>query len=131
VREDQVAAGGDRVAVPGQRGRQLGAGRQEVQHRHHEHADRPVEVEQAGDGRVGQDPLRVEEVGLQDAALRVALQDVPAVYHGDRVDVDVHHPGGRVDPARDLVHGALGRDARPEIEELVDALGGHQPYRPA
>src|SRR5204862_7406980 len=54
-----------------------------------------------------------------------------AVDHGGRVHVDVDDPGGRGDLARDLVHGALGRDARAEIEELANAFAGHHPYRPA
>ena len=51
----------------------------------------------------------------------VAGQDLPAVRHRDRVDVDVDHPGVRGAPLGDLVHVADGRDAGADVEELADA----------
>ena len=53
------------------------------------------------------------------AALRVAGEDFLAVRHGDRVDVDVDHPGVRGGPLGDLVHVADGGDARADVEELA------------
>jgi hypothetical protein len=51
---------------------------------------------------------------------------------GATVVVHVHHPGGRVDSLRDLMHVALGRQPRADVQELRDtSLGSQVAHRPA
>jgi hypothetical protein len=93
--------------------------------------DRLAEVDQAPADVVGEDLVRVAQVGVDDRGVLVAGQDGLAVRDRDRVDVDVDDPGARVGPLGDLVHVPLGRYAGPDVEELADAGAGQQPHRPA
>jgi hypothetical protein len=71
------------------------------------------------------------QVGLDDRGVLGALQEGLAVRHDDGVDVDVGDPGGRVGLLGDLVHVALGGDARADVQELADTIRGEEPDRPA
>jgi hypothetical protein len=102
---------------------------EEVQHRHEQQGDRPVEVEQPGHLRRAEHRRRVEQVRLQHRHPRRIGQQQLAVRDRDRLGVHVHHPAVRVQPLRDLVHVAGGRDAGTEVEELVDAGRGQPPHR--
>src|SRR5581483_7762746 len=110
VADDEVAAGGERVAQGGDDVRGLAGVRDEVKDGDQEHGHGPGEVEQQLGFRVGQDPGRLAGVGLDDGGVGVVGQQEPAVRHGDVVDV------------------VLGRDARADVEELADAgLAGQEP----
>src|SRR5215207_6825917 len=53
-----------------------------------------------------------------------AGQDDLAVGDGDRVDINVDDAGARGDRLDDFVHVSHGGNARSDIEELPNALGG-------
>ena len=59
-----------------------------------------------------------------------AGEDGPGVGHDHVIMIDIGDPGGRVHLAGDLVHRVLRREARPDIDELVDALAGQPPGDP-
>ena len=74
-----------------------------------------------------EDPVRLAHVLLDHGHLPVAGQQLASVQHGDRVDVDVHHPGVRRGRLGDLVHVADGRDAGADVDELANAGLGQLP----
>ena len=71
---------------------------------------------------------RVPEVAADGEGHRVVGEQRPGVSQDDRVVVEVDHPGGRVDPVRDLVHVLGGRQPGSDIEELPQGgLAGRVP----
>ena len=58
-----------------------------------------------------QHDLRFADVGRHDVGELVVLQQHLALRDRDRLVVHVHHARLRIDPLRDLVHVAHGRDA--------------------
>ena len=64
---------------------------------------------------MGQDLLRLAQVGLDDRGVRVPGQQGPAVRDRDRVDVDVGDPRTGDRPLGDLVHIRLGRHPRADV----------------
>jgi hypothetical protein len=91
-----------------------------VQHRVEQQPGGLGEVDQAGDCVAGENVLRLAQVGFDDVGVGVRGEDGPAVCDRDLVDVGVDDAGGRICLLGDLVHVALGRDARPDVQELVD-----------
>jgi hypothetical protein len=93
-----------------------------VQDLEEDNRDRLSEVEMLADGRQVQQRLRLPEVGLDDDdLLRLGEQGVSVGNH-DRIVVDVDDLRVRVDLVSDLMHVVLGRQARPDVQELADAL---------
>ena len=82
--------------------------------------DRPVEVEDVADLRVGEDLCRVAQVGVDvgGASFRRGSQQRAGMGEDHRVIVRVHDPGLRSDPLRHLVHVVGGRQPGPDVEEL-------------
>ena len=131
VRDDQEAArrgggpqGGQNLLGP------VGVG-DEVHHPGQQDAHRPAEVDQPELSGLGEDPLRLTQVGVDDPGQLVAGQQLPAVRDRHRVDVDVHHSGLGVHPLRHLVHVAHGGNSGADVEELVDAGVEQHPDGPA
>ena len=97
--------------------------RDEVQHRHQHQRERLGEIEGAPGNRIGENLLRLPDVGVQvggDAA-RAAGQQRPRVREHDRVVVRVHHAGLGIAGLRDLMHVVRTRQAGADVEELRDA----------
>ena len=102
----------------------------EVQHGHHEHGDRLVEIEQGLHPRVGQDRIGVTQVLLDNGGVGVAAQDVLAMGDRDGIDVHIYHFRIRRGLLRHLVDIAEGRDAGAEIQELTDSFVDEEAYGP-
>ena len=105
--------------------------RDELQHGQQHDRDRLGEVQRPG--RVGQDLLRVPQVGVEvvAGALRAALQERLGVRQHDGVVVDVDDPAVRRGALGDLVGVVRGRDPGADVEELPDPrLGGQEAHRP-
>jgi len=123
VAQHQIAARRERVAQRGHDAPRIVGIGDEMQDRDQQQPGRLAGIDQPPGDIAGQDLLRVAQVRIDDHGVRVARQDGPAVRDRDRdrVDVDVDHPGVRVGLLGDLVHVALGRYARADIEELAGA----------
>ena len=65
------------------------------------------------------------------AAAGVARQDGPAVRDSHLVDVRVDDVGAGAGLLSDLVHVALGRDARADVKKLADPARGQESHRAA
>jgi hypothetical protein len=131
VAQHQVAAGGQRVAQRGHGPPGVVRVGDVVQDRDQQQPDRLAEVDQPPGVVVGQDLLRLAQVTLDDRGVLAARQDDPAVCDRDRVDVGVDHPRAGVGSLCHLVHVALGRYARADVEELADPGRAEEPHRPA
>ena len=72
-----------------------------------------------------------EDVGGAEVGSVVLLEQRPTVREDDRVVVDVHHAGFRLDTLGDLVSVLRGGQPRPAVEELGDAhLTGEKASHP-
>ncbi|GAA2857045.1 hypothetical protein HD593_009839 [Nonomuraea rubra] len=125
--QDQVAAGGQRVAQ--RRDDLLGpvAVLDVVHDRRQQQAHGPVEVERPQHVGILQQRLRLAQVAPDHGRLALAGQQRPGVHEHHRITIDVDHPG----PGSQLVHVAARGQARADVEELADAGPGEEPHRPA
>jgi len=131
VRQHQVAARGDPVTQGCHAARWVVQIAEEVQHRHQQQADRLAEIDQPPGHGMVQHLARIADVPVDHGRVRIGGQNGLAVRDRHRVDVGVDHPGGRVGALRHLVHVALGRDARADIQELADTGRGQEVHGPA
>src|SRR5207248_4587991 len=116
VRDEQEAARyRDRAQPVGDALRVVRVG-DEVQHAGEQDGERLAQVDQPEVDRLGHDPVRFPHVGLDDAGALFAVENRPALHDGDRIDVDVDHPGVRVRLLGDLVHVADGGNAGADVE---------------
>jgi len=121
VADDQGAAGGEPVAQLCGDGPGVVVVVEVVQHRHQQHRDRLLEVQQGRHGGVVEDAGGMAQVGLDGGGSLVTLQYVVGDSDRDGVEVDADDPrvgGGVLDG---LVGVAAGGDAAAEVEELADA----------
>src|SRR6266508_1737174 len=120
MRQDQVAAGRERVDELRHGGVRLLVVGYEMQHADQQHTDRLGEVQQALHRGMAENARRGAQVALHRGGQFVAGEDVQALGHRHGVDVDVDHPGVGRRLLGDLVDVAGGRDARADVEELAD-----------
>ncbi|RJQ80795.1 alpha/beta fold hydrolase [Pseudonocardiaceae bacterium YIM PH 21723] len=102
-----------------------------MQHHQEQQPDRLVEVDQPVHVGVVQDVLRLPDVRAQHHGPGIVGQQQLAVRHRDRVPVHVGDPAVGHDLPGDLVHVVHGGDAGADVQELPDALSGHQLDHPA
>ena len=98
----------------------------EVQHGDQQHRGGPGEVDHPQEVRMIEDVGRIAHVRGDDCRVRVLGEQCPAVREHDRVIVDVDDPCLRVDGGGDLVGVLHGRQARADVDELVDAAFGRE-----
>jgi SAM-dependent methyltransferase len=109
-----------------------GAGVERLERQRRDQPDRPVEVDQAADraaspAAAGQDRLGLGQISCDVADPR-GHQGLAMLHHGG-VAVYVDDAGVRLEHTGRLVHRRRRRQARPKVEELVDALAGDACYR--
>ncbi len=102
-----------------------------MEHRRHQQTHGLAEIEQLTGVGVIEHAFGVAEVGRDEPGVALAGQQGVGVHPDQRVVVHVDDAGVRGHLAHRLVGVVLGRQARPEVEELMDALGArHPPGRP-
>lgn len=103
-------------------------GFEEVQHHGEDHGGGLAWTDKARDFGMGEQVRQAGQVAL-DGGDPVACQDRGRMPDDHRVDVGVDDPAGRGDALRGLVSVTGGRQARPNVQELPDALPGHPRHR--
>ncbi len=83
----------------------------EVQDCHQHDRGRLAEIDEAADHRVGQDRGVITHISLDDGGLVAGGEQLAALGNGDRVPVDICHPGIGCGRCGYLVHAARNGDA--------------------
>ena len=117
--QDKITAGGKGIAQRGHDPPGICGIADERQHRDEQQPGRLADVDQPPGGLVGEDLLRLAQVGVDDRRVLIPGQESLAVRDGDRVNVDIDHPGIRAGLLGDLMHVPLSRDAGANIQELA------------
>lgn len=124
--EHQETARRDRIAETGQqRPGVVGVGDEE-QDRDREHPDGLIEVQRVPHVGVGQDAVRVAQVGLGHGRGVVGGQQCPGVSADHGVVVDVGHARVGVGVLGDLVHVVLCGQPGAQVEKLPHTVLGGQ-----
>ena len=92
-----------------------------VQDREQQQADRPVEVDQPQDRRVGQDVEGIADVRIDDVGVHRVAEQRLAMRVDDRVVVHVDDVDVGVDLVRDLADVARSGEPGPDVDQLGDA----------
>jgi hypothetical protein len=124
-RDDHVAARGERVRVLPRDLRGL-RGVHQVQDRGQDQADRLAHVDGVAQFGGGEQRLGVIEVAVHRGHVVAAVGEQGfGVVDDERIVVHVDHTRPGVDRVRRLVRARAGRQAGPEVGELLDALSRH------
>jgi hypothetical protein len=97
-----------------------------MQDRKQEHRDRPTEVDQFPEPGIDKDVFGAAQISFDDSGGAPIRQQRTGVRDYCRVVVDVHGAGVGRDGVDDLVHVALRRQARADVDELPDTRLGDE-----